>query len=124
MQCFHFFFRQHFSNLCICIETQLLNENSNLLRHFCNALEKRSRLSLFQKLIGECRRVNNLYFLIIFTTKYRKPRYTNNLARHRDLFFFFFNIFSFTHQRIFLQTYTKFFKVFFLSFKYIYQLTL
>ena len=86
---FSFFFRQRFSNLCICIEPQLLNENSNLLRHFCNALEKRSRLSLFKKLIGECRRVNNLYFLIIFTTKYRKPRYTNNLARHRDLFFFF-----------------------------------
>ena len=36
---FSFFFRQRFSNLCICIEPQLINENSNLLRHFCNALK-------------------------------------------------------------------------------------
>ena len=36
---FSFFFRQRFSNLCICIEPQLLNENSNLLRHFYNALK-------------------------------------------------------------------------------------
>ena len=98
---FSFFFRQHFSNLCICIEPQLFNENSNLLRHFCNALEKRSRLSLFKKLIGECRRVNNLYFLIIFTTKYslRINEYFYKLTRN-------------------------FLKFFFLSFKYIYQLTL
>ena len=68
---------------------------------------------MFKKLIDECRRVNNLYLLIIFTTNYRKPRYTNNLARHRDPFFFFFNVFSFTHQRIFLQTYTTFLKFFF-----------
>ena len=33
------YFRQRFSNLCICIEPQLLNENSNLLCHFCNALK-------------------------------------------------------------------------------------
>ena len=33
------FFRQRFSNLFNCIEPQLLNENSNLLRHFCNALK-------------------------------------------------------------------------------------
>ena len=112
---FSFFFRQHFSNLCICIEPQLLNENSNLLRHFCNALEKRSRLSLFKKLIGECRRVNNLYFLIIFTTKYRKPRYTNNLARHSEYFFFlkYFLVYASTNISTNLH---EIFKVFFFKF--------